>query len=188
MSYCDILGVKVLEPQGKLTDEVKFEITFQCREKPKDDLEWKVVWVGSAKSEKHDQVLDEVEVPPEMGVNTFEFVVDGPDPAKIPSSDLIGVTVIMLQALYQGKEFVRIGYYVKTDYADEKMREEPPEVERPDPQLLERTILDEEPRVTRYLIEWDDIMPTAQVAEGAVASETNGFAPVMPQEGLMNSA
>ena len=30
------------------------------------DLEWKVVWVGSAKSEKHDQVLDEVEVPPEV--------------------------------------------------------------------------------------------------------------------------
>lgn len=57
--------------------------------------------MGSAKSEDHDQVLDEVLVPPELGVNSFDFVVDGPDESKIPSGDMLGVTVVMVQALYK---------------------------------------------------------------------------------------
>ncbi len=86
--------------------------------------------------------------------------MDSPDPALIPSGEFLGVTVVMVQALYKGKEFVRVGYYVKVEYADEKLREEPPEVDKPDVNLLERNILAPEPRVTRYLIEWDDpIMP-----------------------------
>lgn len=40
------------------------------------DLEWKVVYVGSAESERHDQVLDTVLVGPvPVGINKFVFQV-----------------------------------------------------------------------------------------------------------------
>ena len=68
-----------------------------------------------------------------------------------------------LMCAMQGKEFVRVGYYVTVEYQDEKLREEPPEMERPDPALLQRNILHTEPRVTRYLVEWDDLLPAASV-------------------------
>mmetsp|Transcript_7704 Transcript_7704/g.18664 ORF Transcript_7704/g.18664 Transcript_7704/m.18664 type:complete len:203 (+) Transcript_7704:256-864(+) len=156
MAYVDILAVECADPVAKFADDLKFTITFQCKTKPQEDLEWRITWVGSAKSEDHDQVLDEVLVPPELGVNAFEFVVDGPDVSKIPGGDMLGVTVVMVQALYKGREFVRVGYYVTVEYEDEKLREDPPDVDRPDPALLQRNILHTEPRVTRYLIEWDD--------------------------------
>jgi hypothetical protein len=57
------------QPTAKYTDEIKFTITFQCKMKPVEDLVWKIVWVSSAKDEGLDQVLDEVDVPPDVGIN-----------------------------------------------------------------------------------------------------------------------
>eukprot|EP00960_Hanusia_phi_P051313 760719-Hanusia_phi.AAC.5 len=165
MSYVDVVAVEVAEPRARLTDELKFSITFQCKIKPEQ---------GSAKNEVHDQILEEVDVPPELGLNSFDFVCDGPNPDKIPADEVLGVTVVMVQALYKGKEFLRVGYYVKVDYADEKLREEPPQVERPDPALLERLVLTDEPRVTRYLIEWDSCNAAySQDADANNAEQTN---------------
>eukprot|EP00277_Geminigera_cryophila_P040676 CAMPEP_0173100684 /NCGR_PEP_ID=MMETSP1102-20130122/36360_1 /TAXON_ID=49646 /ORGANISM="Geminigera sp., Strain Caron Lab Isolate" /LENGTH=175 /DNA_ID=CAMNT_0013994193 /DNA_START=91 /DNA_END=618 /DNA_ORIENTATION=+ len=141
MSYVDVLALEVDEPTAKFNDEIKFTITFQCKMKPAEDLVWKIVWVSSAKDENLDQVLDEVDVPPDVGINKFDFVVDPPDTSKIPAGDVLGVTVIMVQAWYKEKEFLRVGYYVKVQYA-------------------------EEPRVTRYLIEWDDVLAAAPTPEG----------------------
>ena len=40
------------------------------------DLEWKIVYVGSAESDKHDQVLDSIMVGPvPLGINKFTFQV-----------------------------------------------------------------------------------------------------------------
>ena len=39
----------------------------------------------------------------------------------MPPGELLGVTIVLLTCSYQGKEFVRIGYYVNTDYADQEM-------------------------------------------------------------------
>jgi hypothetical protein len=45
---------------------------------PGADLEWKVVYVGSAKGEEHDQVLDEVLVGPvPLGTSKFVLQVRG---------------------------------------------------------------------------------------------------------------
>ena len=48
--------------------------------------------------------------------------MDPPEVARIPASDVLGVTVVMVQAWYKNKEFLRVGYYVKVQYADEKLR------------------------------------------------------------------
>ena len=45
----------------------QFEITFECLDKIDEDLEWKVVYVGSAESASCDQVLDEILVGPVPG-------------------------------------------------------------------------------------------------------------------------
>ncbi|KAK2079592.1 hypothetical protein QBZ16_001987 [Prototheca wickerhamii] len=104
------------------------------------NLEWRLTYVGSAESEKYDQVLDTVFVGPVApGQYRFVFQADPPDFSKIPSADIVGVT-----------EFIRVGYYVNTEYEDEALREMPPEVPK-----LELSILADKPRVTKFPIEWD---------------------------------
>lgn len=84
--------------------------------------------MGSAEDEKYDQVLDSVLVGPVVpGSYRFVFQADPPDPSKIPSSDVVGVTVLLLTCSYRDKEFIRVGYYVNTEYESEELRESPPE-------------------------------------------------------------
>ncbi len=92
------------------------------------DLEFKLIYVGSADDETKDQVLDEVLLGPvETGNYRFVFQVcfvrlqavflsslssssvttnsqaDAPDPALIPSKDIVGVTVVLLTCSYQNQ-------------------------------------------------------------------------------------
>lgn len=91
------------------------------------DLEWKIIYVGSASSEAHDQTLDSVLVGPvPAGRHRFVFQANAPDTAKIPSDDAVGVTVVLLTCSYKGHEFVRVGYYVNNEYTDAEMTENPP--------------------------------------------------------------
>ena len=77
----------------------------------KPDLEWKVVYVGSAESSSHDQILDEILVGPvPVGINKFILQADAPDPSTIPQNDILGVTVILVTCSYWEREFVRVGY------------------------------------------------------------------------------
>lgn len=53
----------------------------------------------------------------------------------------------------QGKEFIRIGYYVNNEYQEEELRENPPE--QPIIDKLCRSILADHPRVTRFPVDFD---------------------------------
>ena len=117
------------------------------------DLEWKLIYVGSATSSDHDQELDSILVGPvAAGVNKFEISVDPPNLSKIPNTDVVGVTVILLSCSYDGREFVRVGYYVNNEYDSEELNTEPPT--KPDAERVLRNILAEKPRVTRFAIKW----------------------------------
>ena len=94
---------------------------------PLSDLEWKIIYVGSASSEVHDQTLDSVLVGPvPAGRHRFVFQANAPDTAKIPPEDVVGVTVVLLTCSYKSHEFVRVGYYVNNEYTDADMAENPP--------------------------------------------------------------
>ena len=67
--------------------------------------------------------------------------------AKIPAADLLGVTVVLVCCAYKGQEFLRIGYYVNN---------EAPEGEAPSKANVTRTLLAEQPRVTRVDIDWGE--------------------------------
>jgi len=164
------------------------------------DLEWKLTYVGSAESDSFDQELDTCMVGPvPVGVNSFEFEVSStsvmlcarrergtsqadwaartqaaaPLPSRIPASDLIGVTVILLTCSYNDAEFVRIGYYVNTEYGDPALKQQHDAalaegadeqgLKAPDPTQhidgLVREVLADKPRVTKFNIQWCVAIP-----------------------------
>jgi len=154
MSYITVTNVQVLENPTTYRSPFIFEISFDCLHELKEDLEWKIIYVGSAESEKYDQVLDSTLVGPVMvGLNKFVFQTEPPNAAEIPDKDVLGVTVVLITASYKGQEFIRIGYYVNNEYDTEELRLSPPE--KHDLTKVVRNILADKPRVTRFQIDWD---------------------------------
>lgn len=155
MAKIHVSNVVVLDNPSPFFNPFIFEVTFECIEDLKEDLEWKLIYVGSAESEVHDQTLDSVFVGPvPEGRHMFVLQAEPPDPQKIPVQDAVGVTVVLLTCSYRSKEFIRVGYYVNNEYADPELKENPPSVPRFD--MLQRNILATSPRVTRFKIDWDD--------------------------------
>ena len=104
-------------------------------------------------SSEHDQELDSLFVGPvPVGTNKFVFEADPPNLSRIPSAEILGVTVILLTCSYDGREFIRVGYYVNNEYTDEALNLEPPS--KPIVEKVQRNILAEKPRVTRFAIKW----------------------------------
>jgi len=155
MSKVQVVNVVVLDNPSAFSNPFQFEITFDCIEDLGEDLEWKIIYVGSAESEEYDQVLDTVYVGPiPEGRHMFVFQADPPDASKIPMQDIVGVTVVLLTCSYKGNEFIRVGYYVNNEYNDPDLRENPPTTPQFD--KLTRNILATNPRVTRFRIDWGD--------------------------------
>ncbi|KAF2717261.1 histone deposition protein Asf1 [Polychaeton citri CBS 116435] len=154
MATVSLLNVAVRNNPAAFNAPYEFEITFECLEPLQKDLEWKLTYVGSATSSEHDQELDSLLVGPiPVGVNKFVFEADPPNTSKIPNTEILGVTVILLTCSYDGREFVRVGYYVNNEYTDEALINEPPA--KPIVDKVRRNILAEKPRVTRFAIKWD---------------------------------
>jgi histone chaperone ASF1 len=133
------------------------------------DLEWKVLYVGSAQDASRDQVLDEILVGPvPVGTNKFVLQADAPDPSQLPPEDLLGVTVVLVTCSYKEREFVRVGYYVNNEYHDPNAPpvlegEEPPAPPQPIPlEFIQRHILADKPRVTKFPISWGDELTQQQ--------------------------
>uniref|UniRef100_A0A7S3XEB4 Histone chaperone n=1 Tax=Picocystis salinarum TaxID=88271 RepID=A0A7S3XEB4_9CHLO len=156
MSAINVTQVSVLGNPAPYTHPFQFEISYECLYALQDDLEWKIVYVGSAEDEQYDQTLDSVLVGP-VGVGSYRFVFQAnpPDWTKIPPMDITGVTVILLTCAYRGKEFIRVGYYVNNEYVDEQLQQEPPQV--PEIEKIQRSILADKPRVTKFPISFDDV-------------------------------
>lgn len=60
MAKVHITNVVVLDNPSSFHNPFQFELTFECIEELKEDLEWRMIYVGSAESEDYDQVLDTV--------------------------------------------------------------------------------------------------------------------------------
>ncbi|XP_067877034.1 histone chaperone asf1b-B [Heterodontus francisci] len=154
MAKVQVLNVVVLDNPSPFNNPFQFEITFECIEDLPDDLEWKIIYVGSAESEEHDQVLDSVLVGPvPAGRHMFVFQADAPNASLIPDADAVGVTVVLITCTYRDQEFIRVGYYVNNEYTDPELKENPPM--KPDYAKLQRNILASNPRVTRFHINWE---------------------------------
>ena len=102
-----------------------------------------------------DQTLQEVDVDCSEP-SQLKFVLDSgaPDYSKIQAEDLVEITAILLTASYKGQEFFRVGYYLCNLYEDPVLLENPPE--KPIMEKLVRCKLVQEPRVTRFQIDWGE--------------------------------
>ncbi|KAJ3116363.1 Histone chaperone asf1 [Phlyctochytrium bullatum] len=155
MSVVNITNVTVLENPTSFLTPYKFEITFDVISELKEDIEFKLIYVGDPENEKYDQVLESVLVGPvPVGVMKFVFEADPPKVELLPPEEIIQVTAVLLSCSYKEKEFIRVGYLVNVNYADEELRENPPA--KVILEKLERDIVTDKPRVTRFNIPWDD--------------------------------
>ena len=150
----NVTNITVLDNPSTFTNPLQFEIVFECTKAIQNDLNWKIIYVGSAESDTFDQELESVDVGPvPLGTNKFVFQADAPQVNLIPREDLLGVTVILITCSYNDKEFIRVGYYVNTTFIDENNVDNPPPQITAD--MLKREILASKPRVTRFSIKWD---------------------------------
>jgi len=174
MAVVNVINMVVLDNPTNFTNPFQFEITFECLQELSDDLEWKVLYVGSAHDSTRDQTLDEILVGPiPVGINKFVLQADAPDPSRLPCDEILGVTVVLVTCSFREREFVRVGYYVNNEYIDPdspppqvKLNEDgtpqPAEIPKPPkwPELdlskVQRQILGDKPRVTKFPIPWGD--------------------------------
>jgi len=174
MAKVHVCNVVVLDNPSHFLNPFQFEITFECIEDLPEDLEWKIIYVGSAESEEYDQVLDTVYVGPvPEGRHMFVFQADPPNPEKIPEVDLVGVTVVLLTCSYRSAEFIRVGYYVNIDYTEPELRETPPSPPLWD--KLQRNILATNPRVTKFKINWDNNPDSSENTENQPPSSDSNI-------------
>merc|ERR1711998_323775 len=99
--------------------------------------------------------------PMQVGGYKIVFQADPPDA-------LLGVTVILLSCFYKDQEFIRVGYYVNSEYDSPELNESPPE--NPIYERIQRNILADKPRVTRYQIDWSK--PSEEAMEQAATDPT----------------
>lgn len=122
MAKVQLCNIVVMDNPSPFLNPFQFEITFECIEELREgnesivvrydrlivfffavDLEWKMIYVGSAESEEYDQILDSVYVGPiPEGKHMFVFQADPPNVSRIPENDAIGVTVVLLTCSYRG--------------------------------------------------------------------------------------
>ncbi len=62
MAKVHILNVNVHNNPATFFTPFQFEIYFECLEELQDDLEFKIIYVGSAETLEHDQCLDQIVV------------------------------------------------------------------------------------------------------------------------------
>ena len=156
MSSINILNIIPKTTMTKFTDPFSFEIIFEVLSELTKEMEWKMIYIGSAEDKKYDQVLETIEIdgPFQLGSMKFEFTGDAPDISKIPESEILGVTAIILCCSYNNQEFFRCGYYLNNIYDNEEMNLNPPE--KVDKNRIIRSLLADKPRITRFDIEWDN--------------------------------
>lgn len=177
MSIVNLTNVVVHNNPGTWDSEFQFQIEFEVLSHLDDEIEWRLTYVGSTESASHDQVLDSVLVGPMApGAYQIIFQADPPDIALIPTAELLGVTGLLLSCHYREEPFVQVGYYVRVEYDTPELNDEPPET--PMRERITRMIAADQPRVTRYQIDWAAGNPAlaAQMTTATATTTTPGVA------------
>ena len=185
MSLLAITNVEVLNPTTPFQELMQFKISINCLQHLPGELEWNLIWVGSSDSSEYDQIVDSVSVGPiPPGNHEFEFYAENPiDPTRIREGELVGPTVVLINACYNQQEFVRVGYYVNVFYDNQEMQENPPAVVQLD--KLVKEILHTEPRVTRFKINWTENGEKYSISDQAIESNGNNVAAGVSDDVLM---
>lgn len=186
MAAVNVLNVRYMSNNPcSATSPFEFEVTMECTTQLEaKEVEWSMTYIGSAQDSKYDQLLDTVEV--ETVVATMKFVFEAPPPNLflVPKEDQLDNSAVLISAKYRGREFCRVGYYMRHEYPlefvnalrtqqpgglAEIVEPELPCGERLNLQALMRLVDVDNPRVTNFLIDWD--APNEQLVPPPNASE-----------------
>lgn len=156
MASVNVLNIIPKTTINKFSDPFSFEIIFEVLSELTKELEWKMIYIGNAENTQYDQILETIEIdgPFRLGSMKFQFDGEAPDITKIPESEILGVTAIILCCSYNNQEFFRCGYYLNNLYDNEEMNFNPPE--KVDKNHILRSLLADKPRITRFDIDWDN--------------------------------
>lgn len=84
-------NISVKNNPALFQDNIELDITFTAVDAIPSLLEWRIIYVGSAKNEDFDQLLEEFEIGPIQEESTMKFTVECPPPdfTRIPRDELI---------------------------------------------------------------------------------------------------
>eukprot|EP00927_Polykrikos_kofoidii_P054898 TRINITY_DN49242_c0_g1_i1.p1 TRINITY_DN49242_c0_g1~~TRINITY_DN49242_c0_g1_i1.p1 ORF type:complete len:192 (-),score=32.51 TRINITY_DN49242_c0_g1_i1:285-860(-) len=184
MSVCRVVDVKDLLPDVVLEEKLSFEVTIDLAEPLQEDVLFRCCFIVDPKRPDLDVELDSIDVGngPGLPQGTMKFALESPSPTRqmIESSGgVFEVAGLYISALYREKEFCRVGYFLRHEYVDPKLHENPPEnVDWS--QAIKRVL--SEPCVTRFAIPWDPLQGTrAEEANDSIPAEgltMDGFEPL----------
>lgn len=156
MSVCRVADVKVMQPTACVDEDLAFEVTMDVAEPLAEDVVFRCLYVVDASKAKTDVELESIDVGngPGLPCGLMKFVFESPPPSRNiieRSGGPFEVAGLYLSAVYRGAEFCRIGYFVRHEYEDAQLQENPPDVV--DWPQLRRVLSD--PCVTRFSVAWD---------------------------------
>ena len=137
-----------------MNDGYSFEIYINVQEQLQEDIDIKIIYVGSSYSRDYDQILEDISVGPlNIGLNKFTITTEPVDFSPIPESELLGNTLLLISCMYREKEFCRVGYYVNNELEGIDPLVDEIKRENIDMTKVVRTL--SEPRVTLFPCFWD---------------------------------
>ncbi|CAD8209874.1 unnamed protein product [Paramecium pentaurelia] len=155
MALINITNIVFDQSTALFNTPIQMQITFEVLRQLDQEIDWKLIYIGSPNNDKYDQVLEQFSMPPlQQGTMQFTLMTSSPKLELIPSKeDLFGATAIILSVRYRNHEFFRVGYYVYNSYLDPDLIENDPSCVIID--KVYRQINTSTPRITRTNIDWE---------------------------------
>ena len=121
MASIQLKEIELQSPNPALyTTPFQFRLAVDVLDDLREDMEVRVVWVGSGESSSYDQKLEELLIGPlRLGTNEFVAQVPAPRWDLIPAWDILGVTLLLVSLRFRDAEFVRVGYWVQVAYIND---------------------------------------------------------------------
>merc|ERR1712232_310344 len=122
----------------------------------KEDVVLRCVYILDPERPQLDPELDSIDMGngPGLPAGVMKFVFESRPPTQVEierGGGLQEASALYLSAEYRGKEFCRVGYFVRYEYTDPALREEPPAAV--DWSKLQRVLSD--PCITFFENGWD---------------------------------
>ena len=123
MSKIKVTNISIPVVKSPFNTSLKVNIEFEAFDSLSQDLQWKIIYIGSANSCEYDQILESFSFPvKEIGQCSFQVDVAPPDHRLIPSfDDFLGATLLMFSAMYNDNEFFRCSYFVYNNFENESV-------------------------------------------------------------------
>ena len=115
-----ITNILINDNPEPFKSKINLEIHYESHQNFQTPINFKVIYIGSIESSKHDQILISLEKEKmKKGEDKLFLTIDPPKKNLIPSlEDLLGMSALMISCSFKNNEFFRCSYYVRNDYMD----------------------------------------------------------------------